>query len=890
MASPADGGPISWSHLQTMPPTNDLGFLRLLTTTQEHFLKKFLVEHCLRDEIAHLGKPLGLSFLGPPFRPSDKKVELPLLKFFFQHFIKTFPLLASNSEKDQVEFWRDTVQPYIDSYTAKNMSDSVERRDGVTKRRQLNVRLVSVLVLFYNSVFTTPREAEYLKLARLQPSHKAKLDKFSKEPARMRGIGESFVNGLHVDIVAVEHIVPVELKRGWNPLKYIPKEKPAPHYVFVLEVQRKGQKKHYVTKRYSDFQHLESSLKSRYPLLAAEVGALPSKQKNDSGVAESRALMDSMSSGETLNGKVYHREKSRLALHGYLCSLVTKPEIAHCPELRSFLETEAFDRMSAVQAKDAKSRQQLEEQRHKTQVAFQERTAKAVWLLSRQFEKFKGELNEDPHVLSQMFKDLSQQTLMSQLLPFLRTFLDWSKLELAATFYQTFFTLDNSSDWLNTCRKMHRFFPYNLVYGVLKYTNPVKMMSRIVDILLVNMPTISLSWHGDKKKVHNLLSMVFVMMIDENLDNYSKERAQLVATSPLNEARYGIFIERIKSYVRSKDSLLSEEVKLEAEGEDLFMLLLESKLLEPRLGPQHADALAEVAQLFEAYKALGGAGAVDGARLYVLLRLLWQLEIRTRDKELMKQIWKEPELTKLLKKLLTVFFQPLMAVMRKCDVHLRFRDLQHFFNDLFDELTALDNGAMYYTTPLEMVDRMLAVMDKHEEALWRFVHDMYNKDETRFFIRLVEWLESFLVAIRTKRGSALVTLDVALMTLSVAVDPAKLVEELDARIATTLRKRQLLQEYVAVKKDSVQEQWVEMHSGVFSMSPSDFGVHADDLTEISLSQAASSADSHVHRAFSQSLAELDSKAEAAQGEMTKLDQMVHCSFDAGLNAVQHALG
>ena len=38
-------------------------------------------------------------------------------------------------------------------------------------------------------------------------------------------------------------------------------------------------------------------------------------------------------------------------------------------------------------------------------------------------------------------------------------------------------------------KKFHRIFPHNIVYGILKYTNPMKIISRIVDLLLVNIPS-----------------------------------------------------------------------------------------------------------------------------------------------------------------------------------------------------------------------------------------------------------------------------------------------------------------------------------------------------------------------------------------------------------------
>lgn len=906
--------------------TSDLSFLDSLSPLQEHFLKKHILEEQLASEIHQLSKPHSLQYLGPPFAAEiDPNTELPLLQFFFGHFVETFPLIANNTKEDREEFWRDVVQPFVDSFNTKNISEGAERSDHVTKRHQVNLKLLSSLVLFYNSTLISKRDMEYLEADHLKSADQGKLHKLAKGPAAT-GVGLEhfqkqkflddyaamvYVQDISVNIVAVDVRTQEEVQRLWNALRVFRRTKPTSTYSFVIQVTRRSgkpgkykYKSHFVARTYSEFRELEKLLRHKYPgLMTTDVGKLPHKMKNDDGVEEqeserrrkiekekqrareseklkekqrrrekeaqrqkqrerardadasSPSLDDdlfedarsSLLSGHSPPSNItrsstaksgtshifpanarsdscqsaapshtfsshpsrsvspsssaptpkvlYHREKLRLALRGYLHTLLAKPEIAHCDVFTQFLAKAHFSTLSPAQNADYVLRMNLERHRVETQQQFLASTANVVYRLTRDVDVFKQKLVREPKQLSALFQELSAAPDPDSVSPLLRTFVEWCKLEVAATIYQVFLTQDNSSEWLQKCRKFHRVFPYRLCYTVLKYTNPVAVMLRLVDVLFVNVPT--LRW-GDHR-THNVLSMTFVMLLDEDLDDYTKERARLMAEAPLDDLRFAIMVDRINSYVRNKDLVLSDEIKADARaaGDSLLVALLKSPRLEPKLGAGDLQTLKLVENSCAAYESLDRASQLDKAQTYVNLRQLWQLEVRARDKQLLKQLWQEPELTRLLKKVLTMFFQPMMAVMKQCDVHLAFRDWQRFMDDLMAELGVLDAGDMYYLGAVETFERFKALLDRHEPALWRFLHNLYVKDDQRIFLRIVEWIESFLAMLRRKfTDPELVTLDLAAMSPNEAVDPEKLVSELNERIRLVVEKRRLLQQFL----------------------------------------------------------------------------------------------
>lgn len=918
-----------------------------LSPTQEHFFKKYLLEARLAHELHLLSRPDCLELMGPPFR-GEKTLEadLPMLQFFFHQFVKTFPFITNNLDADQRAFWQDTVQPFVESFNLKGISESVERLDHATKRHQVNKKLLSGLLLFFNSMLITPQDILYLQADHLKPSDTGKIDKLQKGPA---GTGDlsfhmahtdrsqapsslKYVNDLNLNIVAVRRVGEASLGASiysanqgssWNPFLIVlsfsgSNSGPRHHFEFLIQVTERTlvdekyvYETHIIARPYGQFRDLEHALKRKFPgLMATDVHRLPLKMKHDDGVEEKGSENETTTTTSSSSPEVLvtslgslsqsppppriklAREKLRLALRGYLNSLISHPEIAHCEDLRDFLSNPmlVFETLSATDDQDHAERVENEKLLISTQYEFQKHTSKVVVELSKDFEEFKADLIMNPNSLSRVFKEFSEKESFDDMSPILKTFMDWFKLEVAATLYQVFLSQDNSSEWFLKCKKFHRLFPYGMVYTILKYTNPVKIVGRVLDLLLVNFPSFSFPLWGSSREADelknvskktgtkNLLSIIFVTLLDEDLSDYQKEITKLRESEELRPQEYAIFVKRIESYVMETNGTVLEEIKQEAveKNADLLLTILATKRLLPLLSHHDEKALRAILASHEAYVSIEGNKEIANSGLYLNLKQYWQLQVRRKDKDIMKQLWQEPELTQLIKQFLTIFYQPLMRVFKKCDIHLVFRDYEHFMDDLMAQLTELNNGEMYYMTSIQIFSRFQKLLDKHQEVLWRFLHNLYLKDDQHIFINLIKWVEKFLTLLKMKftdEEAVLMRLDT--LEPSSAVDPELFVTQLDSRIAKIVLKRRLLKEYLqknttnAGDQAHIDQQWEKVNDGVFAGTEGrEFGVDGADLEEFNLTHEH---DASIDRA---------SKDNAAQRELRKQIRELDQSLDS----------
>lgn len=881
-------------------------FIDDLTPTQEHFLKKYLLENRLSHELHELNKPQCCEILGSPFKVRESATidgpgtssdqPLPLLSFFFSNFVATFPFVTLNPEGDQIDFWQNTVQPFVESFNTKNISNSEDRHENITKRRQVNKKFLSGLLLFYNSMIITNKDLTYLKESHLKPSDTGNMEKLHSST---KNVPHSFQTDLNdfskmkyfsdiaINVVAVRTLES-ESTSSWNPFKYVSELAPRHHYEFVIQVIRREKKEagfvyacHFVSRAYGEFRKLETKLKHEYPGLMTDIPELPLKSKNDDGVLElesdspkSDSLVPPKISKNSLERKLtssleklvpkatamlstflektsganqeikFAREKLRLALRGYLNTLIRYPEIVHSEIFKLFSISDSFSQLSPTDMVDYEARVKYEEMKLQTQYEFQQQTTKAIVKLQHDFEDFKQKLVMDPKTVTMIFEDIGKSSNIHDLSPLLQTFNEWCKLEVAATLYQTFLSQDNSSEWLNKCKKLHRLFPYNLIYGILKFTNPLKIVSRVIDLLLVNIPRFSWpKWSKGEdleeppKQAHNFLSMIFIMLLNEDLNGFEKE-IKLLANDKLGSG-YEKFLERLRNYPELSYMTMGE-IKQESlfKGEEVFITILKSDKIEPKLKDCDSDILRHVIDSQKAYQDIGSQLAQSN--LYLNLKQYWQLHVRKKDKDLIKQMWTEPELTKLIKNFLSIFYQPIIKIFNKADIHVIFKDNQRFLDDLVEKLVQLNNEEVYYLNPVEIFDELKRVLDKHENLIWKFMYSVYKNDEQQLFYKLISWLESFLSMLRLKFSNAeTVTLDLAAPTEE-PIDEELFMKQLNSRIDKIVSKRRLFKEYLNKKaesnnvshQDKIDGDWEKVNDQVFgNMSMGDFGVASDDVEE-----------------------------------------------------------
>lgn len=757
--------------------TND--FLHKLSPTEEHFLKKFIIENRIRKELNLLNRPDCLQLFGPPFAShgADDNDYFPLLRFFFRQYVASFPFITNNSTEDQHKFWTQTVQPFVESVNSKHLSNSADRKDHTTKRHQINSKFQSGLSLFFNSMIVTDKDMKYFETDHLTPSDVGKLDKIKahKSPI-LHDISLDdeivFTNGLYINIVTVNRIS--EPASGsssrWFNFGSIGTDT---HFEFVIQISS-GSSVYYVSRRYRQFKKLDQDLVSKFPgIMNIETTKLPHKFKNDT-----QNLV---------------KEKLRHSLRGYLNQLIKFPEIIESVEFQSFISHDKFTELSKEQREDANLRRQQEKKILQAQLEFQKQTSKIMIDFSKKFDDFKSQLIKHPDTLTKLFEEIGEKSEMINLSPILQMFIDWCKIEVSATIFEIFLSQDNSNEILQNVRKFHRLFPYAIMYNILRFTNPMSIISKVISLLLMNLP-------GTNNK--SLLSIMFITLLDDDLNGYETELKDVRAKL----SKYPNFVTSIDEFVDDETDHVNVDM-----DETIQEIIKDTEKCnkyenEFKLNPNN-DVLNNLKQLY-------------------------QLKIRQNDKLILKSLWEEPDLTNLIKNFIIIFYQPLIKLLNKSKMHIFFKDFQKFNDEMIELLVKLNEEEMYFLSSVEIFNKIMKVADNNIHIFWKFIHNMYNNDSSQLFLKLIKWIENFLVKLRMKYSDfSKVSIDLTMEDQP--LDELLFYKQLHERMNKILTKRQLYKNHFqnSQPNNTIDKNWADIHE-TFGDYDDTFGIEIEDLEEI----------------------------------------------------------
>lgn len=883
-----------------------------LTATEEHFLKKYLLENRLTQELHYLSSPQICQWLGPPFKKSGKMSEgdeqLPLLLFFFQNLVTKFPFIASNSAEEQTKFWQATVQPFVESMNSKR-SDKHEMIPKTKRKRYINKKMLSGLLIFYNSMIVTQKDMKYLEESHLKSTQSSKLENLQKSTA-----GDAlnislndyahmkFSNNINVNIVAVRRMVsPATSSSGWFG---ITTRGPRHNYEFVLQVTTRLKhgidytyKSHFIARPFSQFRKLEKGLKALLPgVMSTKIFPIGHKLKNDNG--SSADLDDSSTIVSNSKDNKLFREKQRLALRGWISALLEYPEIIHSNIFQNFIDDDSinFDSLSPDDLIDHENR--IAHERHiiKTQQEFQTQTVHIISNLSAEFEHLKSQLVKNPKALNDFYDILGKtRDVEKSQSSLIRSFNDWCKIEIAATLYQWFLGSDRAAPVLAKCVKLNRLVPHGLIYNVLRFTNPVKIVSRMLDLLFLPLPSFSMPrWSSSsqdelaetkKKEARNMISIAFVMLLEDDLSNYEKELKVLEESLPEG---FIIFTQRIKAYFELPHEICQEiQDESDFKSQDLLLTVLSTDLISPRLsGDIDKIYFDDIASSYESYQNLGDSD-VEDIELYVALKQYWQLKINTKDKEFFKLLWQDPETTKFIKGALVIFYKPLLELMNKAQMHVAYRDTQIFMEDVLKEMVNLNNGEKYYLDPMTLLNRIVSIVTKHENRAWSFINNIYSNDERELFKGLITWISKFLEILRIKYTD-LSLVDLKLNEMDVIVDNELFIKQLTSRTKKIVAKRQLFKQYLQAKtelsshttQEKIDYEWENIHENIMgdNNGVAEFGVDIEDLEEFNNMNNEQDFDSEevgaLERQLRQDLYKLEHESDCGTSELDKLDNAV----------------
>lgn len=183
---------------------------------------------------------------------------------------------------------------------------------------------------------------------------------------------------------------------------------------------------------------------------------------------------------------------------------------------------------------------------------------------------------------------------------------------------------------------------------------------------------------------------------------------------------------------------------------------------------------------------------IEGAQLFAHLKSHLKALTRQRDKQQLLSVIEEPVTMSLFRDLFTIFYEPLVRVYKSANVYNSVTDFSAFADDAIKTVEAAQRQDVVSADPNETVQAFIDLCARHEEAFYRFVHEVHIHDNG-LFDQLMGWLEGILGFLRNgPRSGAKLDMN-ALMQGAVSVgrvDKARCIEEIDALIAwQTARKK-----------------------------------------------------------------------------------------------------
>lgn len=302
---------------------------------------------------------------------------------------------------------------------------------------------------------------------------------------------------------------------------------------------------------------------------------------------------------------------------------------------------------------------------------------------------------------------------------------------VAATIYHLFLAEDNSPELFAQAKRIHGLVPYTILKNVIRIANPAAVMASVLDLFLAQP-------FGSR----SLLQRMFSLTLNDSIKEFQKNITSLSA-----KIEDPVLTEKLKSFVDA-DEVVKNEIREEAEAEDtdLIVAILRSELITPEI---NSEQIGKVVNSWVAWN-----HAVDhvdeemqqGVQWFANMKQLLKLFTRQRDKAMMLSIVEEPVTLKLFRDLFTIFYEPLVRVYKSANVYNSITDFAQFADDaiaVIESAQRQDASA----DPNQTVQSFIDLCARHEDNLYKFVHEVHLHDNG-LFQSLMSWIEEILDFLR----------------------------------------------------------------------------------------------------------------------------------------------
>ncbi|KAI0677512.1 hypothetical protein C8Q78DRAFT_1074205 [Trametes maxima] len=790
--------------------------LTTLTPIRAHYLKKELVRLQFERELdalvtAPTNNVSTFSYLGSPFTPPPKDaphLDLPFLRYFFRHFVLTFPFLAS-APKD---FFPDKVQPFLASLLTRNLSptsvldENSEESEEATRHRLLN-KLERNLSMLMTSATKLVESEEVVRLTQADLNRLEILAR--KRAAREKRLKDSF----DVNVVCVRSVM--EKKRMRSKV----------HEEFVLRTRRRGQPDVFVSRRYGDFKTLADELRKAHP--DEMVPSPPAKDRSFVNVTISPAAYTPSFASAFPASPSASSSSSHLAPSSPPFHMPTAPPVSpiasqvgrtpsRLPRPRGSADLYDMDRNSSADSFGSTPPTSPTSGYNLNVPGGGGGVAQQALRLSR--EKNRLTLRSYLNTL------LSSSTFASS--PVLKSFLLSGPTRLTEEELQDARRREEADRMREDGRKRFakeitarvdglrqtvRGLKGELlgkdglthIFGTIKETTDVRNLPPSYQAVIewarislastvfhhfVASDSASESFAG-LKRIHGLMPYFMLKaalkisnpmgMIRGVLDLFlaqpfgGRSLLQRMFTGSLMEEVRALEedIDAVKDKV--EDPVMCEKVRLfvyapreiqavykaDASAENMHVLAVVL-----RSGEQPALSRGQMQRVLHAHRAhkeyvrytesLADSDDDEGpqdeeAWLFEDLSVLAKLYARLRDREQLIELIFEGNTAELLKDIITIFYAPLAQVYKAASIADSLGDLQNFMNDLIR--TVEQTEELSQTDPARTVQIFIDLIQRHEQSFYSFVHKVHSKGEG-LFTNLMRWIERFLTLMRDGLG------------------------------------------------------------------------------------------------------------------------------------------
>ncbi|KAG0328116.1 hypothetical protein BG000_000640 [Podila horticola] len=770
----------------------------LLCTSQEHYLKKYLLTVLINNELDRLQKhPYEtLPNLGGPFDLLDEHADstTPFLRYLFESIVVPFPFLTTS----RGALW-PKLQLFMDEWAKIEAGNGIEREEMIRRKRLKNKGEKSLVLMYSMAIKTVEQRVQEkqnlkLRLEHLRNSINESIQKHTVEErlkhldldtssedrpnggqkqdqqdqqdqsqassSRSRSVSPiptSSIHGVRMNVVGVRIIMEKRHVRGHEHAEYI-----------VSSTLPDGQE-YVVARRHGRFRKLHYTLRQEFPKL--DFPYPPPKYVAKSGASAIRTA----------------REKDRVSLRGFLYALAkVAPEVANSTCFTDFLTKDAID-LTEDETEDIQARVALDEHRMAQQAKFDKEVARKVDELDEQLKEVKLDLLQ-PGGVSRLFSAFKYIDNVNNLPPLYQSVFEWGCMNFASTLYHVFTSSDDATLNFTQLKRTHMLMPYRTMWGILKVSNPMAMMKGIMDLFLAQP-------FGSRSLMQRIISG----NMQEEVSDYKKEISRI-------EESIGdlALCEKIRNYVFAPKAVIAD-IFADDESYDitemsLVMDVLRSDKIMPILTPfqikrvwdaqqnleqerQEKERLTresrcdststEVGEQDDFSESDSGRSSVDEDPHPVALgaeknyqnheesehdkcNLIQQLQnllvahLRIREKERLMGLVFQGVTGEILKEVIAIFYQPLVKVYKSANVADSLFDVKDFADELIkivEQAEVTDAGKNGVGRP-STATLYLNLVRKHLPSFYKFVHQVHKQDDG-IFHDLLEWIESIITFMRT---------------------------------------------------------------------------------------------------------------------------------------------